>query len=163
MNTPRLLKVVALSSALALAAAACGDDDDDAVASSGLDESTSEVADESAGDDGADDLRVTIESPADGDSATSPVTVQMSATGIEIAPAGEVVDGQGHFHLMVDVECVEPGETIPGDTDGFNHFGKAQTEAELDLEPGEHTICLQVGDGAHTALDATDQITVTVE
>ncbi|WP_114594048.1 DUF4399 domain-containing protein [Euzebya pacifica] len=37
------------------------------------------------------------------------------------------------------------------------------TSAELELEPGEHTLCLQDGDGEHTALDLTDEITVTVE
>ena len=33
----------------------------------------------------------------------------------------------------------------------------------LDLAPGEHTLCLQVGDGAHTALDLTSEITVNVD
>ena len=30
------------------------------------------------------------------------------------------------------------------------------------LEPGVHELCLQVGDGIHTALDVTDSVTVTV-
>jgi len=31
------------------------------------------------------------------------------------------------------------------------------------LEPGQHELCLQVSDGAHTALDITDTVTVDVE
>ena len=29
------------------------------------------------------------------------------------------------------------------------HFGKAQTEADVKLPPGDHTLTLQFGDGAH--------------
>ena len=113
-------------------------------------------------DDGEPEVGVAFASPADGDETTSPVHVEMTAEGITIEPAAEGVnEGAGHFHVIVDHGCVEPGETIPG-TDGYNHFGQAQTEADLELTPGEHTLCLQVGDGAHTALDATDEITITV-
>jgi hypothetical protein len=33
------------------------------------------------------------------------------------------------------------------------HYGKAQTEAELTLTPGVHTLCLQAADGSHVALE----------
>jgi hypothetical protein len=42
------------------------------------------------------------------------------------------------------------------------HFGKAQTEGTIYLEPGSHELCLQPGDGAHVALDPTDTVTVDV-
>lgn len=32
----------------------------------------------------------------------------------------------------------------------------------MPLEPGEHSLCLQTGDGVHTALDLTDEISITV-
>ena len=54
------------------------------------------------------------------------------------------------------------GEIIPA-AEGFNHFGMGQTETELELEPGEYTLCLQVGDGIHAAVDLVDEITITVE
>jgi hypothetical protein len=80
---------------------------------------------------------------------------------VTIEPAGEVQEGAGHFHVMVDVGCVEPGEVIPSDDDHL-HFGDGSSETSVELEPAEHALCLQVGDGVHTALDATHEITVTV-
>lgn len=100
--------------------------------------------------------------PDDGATVTSPVRVVMEAEGITIEPAGEVNEGAGHFHIMIDVGCVEPGVEIPAD-DQHVHFGDASTEASLELMPGEHTLCLQAGDGLHNALDATNEITITVE
>lgn len=158
MKTTRLLANVAVSAALLVGVAACGDDDDTVSAPVTGEGETTETTEAEA-----EEMSVEIVSPGDGEVVSSPVKFEMSATGIEIEPAGEVTDNAGHFHLMVDVGCVTPGEVIPGDTEGYNHFGKAQTETELELEPGEHTICLQVGDGVHTALDVTDEITITVE
>ncbi|MGH9182383.1 MAG: DUF4399 domain-containing protein [Acidimicrobiales bacterium] len=135
---PRTL--LALAVVVALVAAACGDD----------------------GDETGAEARVSFASPTDGGEVTSPVQVEMVAEGLTIEPAGRARDGAGHFHVMVDRGCVEPGETIPSDVEGYIHYGKAQTEADLELGPGEHTLCLQAGDGQHTALDLTDEITVEV-
>ena len=104
---------------------------------------------------------VQIVSPSDGAEVTSPVKFQMAAANYTIEPAGEVKDNHGHFHLLVDTGCMDEGEVIPG-TAGYNHYGKGQFEAELELEPGEHTVCLQVGDGVHAATTLTDEITITV-
>lgn len=103
----------------------------------------------------------TVVAPDDGARVAGALTVSMAAEGVTIEPAGEVRDGAGHFHVLVDVGCVGHGDTIPGGV-GYNHFGKAQTETVLYLGPGEHSLCLQVGDGQHTALDVTDEITVNV-
>lgn len=109
------------------------------------------------------DYSVAFESPGDGDTVTSPVTLVMSASGVSLEPAGEVAEGTGHLHVMVDTECVEAGEVIPSD-DEHIHFGaEPLTERQIELEPGEHTLCLQLGDGVHTATAATDRITITVE
>lgn len=101
-------------------------------------------------------------SPEDGATVTDPVQVEMMAVNFTIEPAGEVRAGAGHFHIMIDVPCVTPGEVIPSD-DSHLHFGQGQTSAELELAAGEHTLCLQAGDGAHVALDLTDTISITVE
>jgi hypothetical protein len=42
------------------------------------------------------------------------------------------------------------------------HFGGGQSEGALYLEPGEHELCLQPGDGAHIALAPTDRVSVHV-
>ncbi len=119
---------------------------------------------DTAGDGGGDEAEPSVEfvTPQDGDEVTSPVEVEMEAEGITIEPADAGVnEGAGHFHIMVDTDCVTPGEVMPGD-DQHRHFGNGATSAELELEPGEHTLCLQVGDGEHRALEPTDEITITV-
>lgn len=99
----------------------------------------------------------------DGASVPSPVAVTFEVENFEIVPAAEGGgEGTGHMHVMVDVGCVEVGETIPSDDDHL-HFGDGSTSADLELESGEHTLCLQAGDAEHTALDLTDEITITVE
>jgi hypothetical protein len=62
---------------------------------------------------------------------------------------------------MVDVPCVEPGQVIPKD-DSHVHLGSGALTLDLPLASGEHTLCLQAGDGAHTALPITREITFTV-
>ena len=109
-----------------------------------------------------DSPSVRFVTPQDGDTVTSPVQVQMEATNFTIEEAGEVREGAGHFHIMVYEGCLATGEIIPA-AEGFNHFGMGQTETELELEPGEYTLCLQVGDGIHAAVDLVDEITITVE
>ncbi len=118
-----------------------------------------------AGCSGGDEPTVRFSSPADGATVTSPVHVTWTAEGFTVEPAGEVREGAGHLHVMVDTACLMPAQLVPSD-EAHLHFGKAQMEADLELPPGEHTLCLQAGDGAHMTLDGegmTDTITVTVE
>lgn len=110
----------------------------------------------------SDAPRVYFVTPSDGATVSSPVQVEMGADNFTIEPAGAITEGAGHFHIMIDVGCVAPGETIPMD-DNHRHFGNGQTEVELELTPGEHALCLQAGNGIHTALDLTQEITITVE
>jgi len=88
--------------------------------------------------------------------------------GIELAPAGEAVVGEGHLHVLVDHEGFEEGETIPGpapeaEEDGIYHWGDGQSEGEIELEPGEYDLTLIIGDGPHRAYGEADEITITVE
>lgn len=112
---------------------------------------------------GGGEQSVSFEGIEDGAEVTSPVTVGFAAEGFTIEPAGDgtINEDAGHMHVMVDTECVEVGEVIPSD-DTHIHYGDGSTETELELEPGEHTLCLQAGNGAHEALDLTDEITITV-
>ncbi len=113
----------------------------------------------------ASEPRVFFTSPEDGATVSSPVKFEWSAEDFTIEPAGEIHEGAGHLHLMIDTACLEPSTIIPAD-DNHVHFGKAQTEAELELAPGEHTICLQAADGGHAALEGegmTQVIKITVE
>ena len=108
---------------------------------------------------------VSFEQPADGATVTSPFEVVMAATGLIVEPSGEVNEGAGHFHILVDTDFIPAGEVIP--TDELHlHYGKGQTTVSVELEPGEHTLRLQFADGLHTALEGDqyrDTITVVVE
>lgn len=154
MTTRTLLRLAAATLAVSALTAACGDDDDGSPPVAAQPAQPSQPAPPRAA--------VEITSPVDGASVTSPVKVTMAATNFVVEPAGSVREGAGHFHVMVDTACVAKGTPIPLETKGYNHFGKAQLEANLDLPPGTHTLCLQAGDGAHLALDLTDSVTVTV-
>lgn len=93
---------------------------------------------------------VKILSPKDGATVSSPFKVKMGAEGIKVRPAGEAVDEKtsGHHHILINQSPVPAGQVIPTD-DKHLHFGKAQTEAEVKLAPGDYTLTLQFGDGAH--------------
>lgn len=107
-----------------------------------------------------------IISPADGAEVSSPFIVQFGLKGMGIAPAGIEFAGTGHHHLLVNVEELPPkGKPIPAD-ERHLHFGKGQTETELSLPPGKHTLQLLLGDHLHTPQDPpvmSPKITITVK
>jgi Domain of unknown function (DUF4399) len=65
-----------------------------------------------------------------------------------VAPAGSDRENSGHHHLLIDTELPPLDKPIPND---FNHlhFGAGQTEAEITLKPGQHTLQLLMGDKDH--------------
>lgn len=118
----------------------------------------------SACDDGgnaASDPTAALTAPLDGDRIAGPVDVEMAASGVAIVPAGEVTPGEGHFHVIADHDCLAPGTAIGKDADHV-HFGTGASTGTIYLEPGTHSLCLQVGDGEHVALSATDSIEIEV-
>ena len=96
---------------------------------------------------GAVSQSVGFEQPADGATVSSPFDVVMAATGLVVEPSGEVNQGAGHFHILVDTDFIPAGQVIPTDEQHL-HYGKGQTTISLELEPGEHTLRLQFADGA---------------
>lgn len=116
----------------------------------------------SAAPDGAE---VYIQSPADGAEVTSPFTVRFGLRGMGVAPAGVDQEDTGHHHLLIDVEDTPPMSTPLPTTDQIRHFGGGDTQTELDLPPGEHTLQLVLGDHLHIPHDppvVSEQITITV-
>jgi hypothetical protein len=111
--------------------------------------------------DSGDDTSVSFAEPTDSTTVAGSVALAMAADGITIEEAGDVREGAGHFHVIADDGCVEPGAAVPKDADHV-HFGKGQSDGKIYLEPGTHELCLQVADGAHVALDATDTVSVEV-
>lgn len=95
------------------------------------------------------DATVYFLAPADGASVSSPVTVRFGLRGMGVAPAGVEAANTGHHHLLINVDTPPPdGQPLPA-TDQIRHFGLGQTEAELELEPGQYTLQLVLGDHLH--------------
>ena len=93
-----------------------------------------------------------IISPQDGATVKSPFVVRFGLKGMGVAPAGVEMPGTGHHHLIIDAPLPAAGQPVPFD-DNHKHFGKGQTETELSLPPGEHTLQLILGDHTHVPHD----------
>lgn len=82
-----------------------------------------------------------------------------------VAPAGIDVPNTGHHHLLVNTPVPPLDEPIPAD-DNHIHFGLGQTQTQLTLPRGQHTLQLIMGDHAHIPHDppvVSRKITVTVQ
>ena len=94
-----------------------------------------------------------IISPVDGATVPSSFTVRFGLNGMGIAPAGVDANNTGHHHLLIDVE-EQPDITEPlPANEHVKHFGAGQTETELTLDSGEHTLQLILGNYAHIPHD----------
>jgi hypothetical protein len=101
----------------------------------------------------ADDANLYIISPLDGETVSSPFKIVFGLKGMGVAPAGIKFNNTGHHHLLIDLaELPDANSPIPSD-DNHRHFGKGQTEAVIELEPGEHTLQLMLGDHMHIPHD----------
>ena len=86
--------------------------------------------------------------PADGATVGRNVKVKFGVSGMELAPAGTSKPNSGHHHLLIDTPLPALDREIPSDLNHL-HFGRAQTETEITLAPGEHTLQLLLGDHEH--------------
>ncbi len=104
-------------------------------------------------------------SPKDGDTVKSPVKVRFGLKGMGIAPAGVKKDCTGHHHLIVDAPLPPADQPIESNENNL-HFGGGQTEADVPLSRGEHSLQLMMGDHNHTPHNpavASSQIRVNIE
>ena len=108
--------------------------------------------------------RVYLVSPQDGATVKSPVTVVFGLEAMGVAPAGIDVPNTGHHHLLVDMD-------LPSDLNkplgaDVRHFGGGQTQVQVELAPGKHTLQLLLGDKLHMPHEPpvlSEKITITVE
>lgn len=107
---------------------------------------------------------VYIVAPVDGASVSSPFKVQFGVKGMTVKPAGELIAGTGHHHLLINATVIAKGEGVPADAQHL-HFGKGQTEAEVTLAPGTYTLTVLFADGLHKSYgsDMSASITVSVK
>ena len=110
--------------------------------------------------------KVYIISPRDGATVKSPVRVRFGLIGMGVAPAGVDIPDTGHHHLIIDLDELPSLDLPLPATDNVKHFGKGQTEAKIELSPGEHTLQLVLGDKIHlphSPAVISKKITITVE
>ncbi len=104
----------------------------------------------------------------DGAVVKNPFIVTFGIDGFGITPAGATGKSRhtgGHHHLLIDTNLPDLDEAIPEDGNHI-HFDQGETEVELKLTPGKHTLQLLLGDEQHEPQDPpliSEQITITVE
>ncbi len=107
--------------------------------------------------------RVYFIEPTDGATLPATFTVTFGLENMGVAPAGIDVPATGHHHLLIDQELPPFDQPIGGDV---KHFGGGQTQTQVTLTPGTHTLQLILGDMNHVPHDPpvySEQITVRVE
>src|SRR4029078_11566350 len=84
------------------------------------------------------------------DGATVPgnLKIYFGLRNMGVAPAGSDKENSGHHHLLIDTELPPLDQPIPSDFNDL-HFGAGQTETEVTLTPGDHTLQLLLGDRNH--------------
>jgi len=106
-----------------------------------------------AGTPSAEGATVTFGNLSDGDVVPPDFTVKFTISGMGIAPAGAQIENTGHFHLLIDLpELPALDQPLPV-SEHIRHYGKAQTQDQLNLAEGEHTLQLLLADYAHVPHD----------
>jgi len=113
--------------------------------------------------DSPEGAAVYIISPKDGSTVGKRFTVKFGLLGMGVAPAGIKKANTGHHHLLIDGEIEHMNAPI-----GANamHFGGGQTETEITLELGQHTLQLILADHMHIPHNpplTSELITITVK
>lgn len=102
---------------------------------------------------------------ADGAMVRPVFLVKFSIAGMGIAPAGVQIDNTGHHHLLIDLaELPDLGQPVPFSRN-IMHFENSESEVELELAEGEHTLQLLLLDYAQLAHEPpviSEPITITV-
>ncbi len=106
--------------------------------------------------------RVFFANLTDSQKVTSPFMVQFGIEGMEVEAAGELNEGKGHHHIIINGSSLERGTVVPADSLNI-HYGQGQTEAELELPAGTHTLTMQFADGYHQSYGEQLSTTITVE
>jgi len=87
--------------------------------------------------------------PNDGQIVNESVKVVFGLKNMGVAPAGVDRKNTGHHHLLIDTDVLpDLTKSLPA-TDKIKHFGGGQTETEIMLSPGKHTLQLLLGDYIH--------------
>jgi len=78
------------------------------------------------------------------------VKIVMGVKGKTIRPAGEIIPGTGHHHLIINSDPEGRGETM-GRSRQTIHYGNGETSAVISLPTGKHQLTLQFANGLHVS------------
>jgi Domain of unknown function (DUF4399) len=119
----------------------------------------------SQGTAAAPDAFIYLVWPQDGSKIKGSFRCRFGLRNMGVSHAGDDFPNTGHHHLLVDVnEPLDPNEPIPQDKKHL-HFGAGETEALIELPPGEHSLQLVLGDTKHFPFKPpliSQKITITV-
>ncbi len=116
----------------------------------------------------AEGAAVYVIHPLDGQvlDAKKAIEVSFGLRGMGVAPAGVVVEKTGHHHLLIDQQEL-PDLTMPLPASAqVIHFGGGQTQTEIRLAPGSHTLQLVLANQYHIPHNPpliSEKITIVVE
>lgn len=105
-------------------------------------------------------------SPKDGETVPTTFKVVFGLSNMGVAPAGVDQKGTGHHHLLIDLDELPKLDAPLPASDTVIHFGGGQTETEITLKPGKHTLQLLMGNFAHVPHKnpvMSKKITITVK
>ena len=85
-----------------------------------------------------------------GDTVSNPVYIEFGVEGMEVRPAGEIVEGTGHHHLLIGNAFLAKGEVVPADEANI-HYGGGQTSDTVQLPMGEVRLGMQFANGVHAS------------
>ena len=94
--------------------------------------------------------RVFFANLSDGDTVSNPVYIEYGVEGMEVRPAGEIVEGTGHHHLLIGNAFLTKGEVVPADSVNI-HYGGGQTSDTVTLPMGEVRLGMQFANGVHAS------------
>ena len=122
------------------------------------------IADDLISDSHAN-ARVYFIEPADGAITSATFKVKFGLQAMGVAPAGANIKNTGHHHLLIDTKVLpDMSKSLPA-SDQVKHFGGGQTETQLTLAPGVHTLQLLLGNHVHIPHNPpvlSKKITITV-
>jgi len=104
--------------------------------------------------------------PQDGAKVAQTFTVKFGLSGMGVAPAGVDFPATGHHHLLIDTENLPDMAQPIAFTEQSLHFGGGQTETQMTLPPGKHSLQLLLGDKNHIPFNPpviSERIQITVE
>ena len=104
-------------------------------------------------------------SPVDNETVTNPVVIKFGLKNMRAVPAWINEENTGHHHLIINAELPDLNLPIPND-DQHIHYVRGETETELTLPPGQHTLQLLLSDTSHIPHDPpvySERISITVE